>query len=335
MSSSTRSRPSASCTQRAARRAARAADRGVRRSHVPPGERRVAPDVDPGRCRRHGADGGRVLVSTLVAALNVQTVVDGVGIGAIYALMAVGIGLVFGVLRLVNFAYGQLVMAGAFALALASEWNAAASSRLLSSLADDDHGAPGLPPSSDSVTGGDARRDLRRRVPAAGDRAALVRRAGKPATALVSLNRLVSIGDVDVRRITLGRDRRRGRRAAAPHRVARTHEHQSTCARPRSISTPPGCWACGRIASSGQPFSSPTAPGRHGRGAPDRAEPARDAGIRVQRDDRRAGGRRARRDEQAVSATLGGFAIGFVSGVPAARCRPTRASTCRRCCSAS
>jgi branched-chain amino acid transport system permease protein len=36
--------------------------------------------------------------------------------------MAVGIGLVFGVLRLVNFAYGQLIMAGAFALALASEW---------------------------------------------------------------------------------------------------------------------------------------------------------------------------------------------------------------------
>ena len=33
--------------------------------------------------------------------------------------MAVGIGLVFGVLRLVNFAYGQLVMAGAYALAFA------------------------------------------------------------------------------------------------------------------------------------------------------------------------------------------------------------------------
>ena len=31
--------------------------------------------------------------------------------------MAVGIGLVFGVLRLVNFAYGQLIMAGGFALA--------------------------------------------------------------------------------------------------------------------------------------------------------------------------------------------------------------------------
>jgi branched-chain amino acid transport system permease protein len=50
-----------------------------------------------------------------------QTLADAVGLGSIYALMAVGIGLVFGVLRLVNFAYGQLVMAGAYALAYASE----------------------------------------------------------------------------------------------------------------------------------------------------------------------------------------------------------------------
>jgi branched-chain amino acid transport system permease protein len=47
---------------------------------------------------------------------------DAIGLGSIYALMAVGIGLVFGVLRLVNFAYGQLIMAGGYALALASEW---------------------------------------------------------------------------------------------------------------------------------------------------------------------------------------------------------------------
>jgi branched-chain amino acid transport system permease protein len=51
-----------------------------------------------------------------------QTLADALALGAVYALMAVGIGLVFGVLRLVNFAYGQLVMAGAFALALASQW---------------------------------------------------------------------------------------------------------------------------------------------------------------------------------------------------------------------
>ncbi len=50
-----------------------------------------------------------------------QTLADAVGLGAIYALMAVGIGLVFGVLRLVNFAYGQLIMAGAYAIAYASE----------------------------------------------------------------------------------------------------------------------------------------------------------------------------------------------------------------------
>jgi branched-chain amino acid transport system permease protein len=50
-----------------------------------------------------------------------QTLVNALGLGAVYALMAVGIGLVFGVLRLVNFAYGQLVMAGAYSLAVTSE----------------------------------------------------------------------------------------------------------------------------------------------------------------------------------------------------------------------
>jgi branched-chain amino acid transport system permease protein len=54
-------------------------------------------------------------------AVDLQVQVDAVGLGAIYALMAVGIGLVFGVMRLVNFAYGQLIMAGAFALAFASD----------------------------------------------------------------------------------------------------------------------------------------------------------------------------------------------------------------------
>jgi branched-chain amino acid transport system permease protein len=51
-----------------------------------------------------------------------QVLADATALGAVYALMAIGIGLVFGVLRLVNFAYGQLVMAGAFALALSSDW---------------------------------------------------------------------------------------------------------------------------------------------------------------------------------------------------------------------
>ncbi len=54
-------------------------------------------------------------------AVDLQVQVDAIGLGAIFALMAVGIGLVFGVMRLVNFAYGQLIMAGAFALAYASD----------------------------------------------------------------------------------------------------------------------------------------------------------------------------------------------------------------------
>ena len=67
-------------------------------------------------------------MTTLVASFAArvdrpQVLVDAIGLGAIYALMAVGIGLVFGVLRLVNFAYGQLIMAGAYALAFASEWD--------------------------------------------------------------------------------------------------------------------------------------------------------------------------------------------------------------------
>ncbi len=80
-----------------------------------------APDPDPRGRGRHADDGGRLpLVIAEVLNIDWQVLADAVGLGSIYALMAVGIGLVFGVLRLVNFAYGQLIMAGAFALAIAS-----------------------------------------------------------------------------------------------------------------------------------------------------------------------------------------------------------------------
>jgi branched-chain amino acid transport system permease protein len=61
------------------------------------------------------------VIEALDRATDAQILVDSVGQGAIYALMAVGIGLVFGVLRLVNFAYGQLIMAGAYTLAFTSD----------------------------------------------------------------------------------------------------------------------------------------------------------------------------------------------------------------------
>ena len=47
-----------------------------------------------------------------------QTIIDGIALGAIYALVAVGIALVFGVLRLINFAHGELITAGAYSLYL-------------------------------------------------------------------------------------------------------------------------------------------------------------------------------------------------------------------------
>jgi branched-chain amino acid transport system permease protein len=61
----------------------------------------------------------------ILAFLNLTwpTFANGLALGGVFALMAVGIGLVFGVLRLVNFAYGQLIMAGGFALAFGQQWN--------------------------------------------------------------------------------------------------------------------------------------------------------------------------------------------------------------------
>jgi len=58
---------------------------------------------------------------------HVQALIDAIGLGAVYALMAVGIGLVFGVLRLINFAYGQLIMIGAYMLVFTQGWGDAAS----------------------------------------------------------------------------------------------------------------------------------------------------------------------------------------------------------------
>ncbi len=53
---------------------------------------------------------------------HVQALIDAVGLGAVYALIAVGIGLVFGVLRIVNFAYGQLIMIAAYMLVFTQAW---------------------------------------------------------------------------------------------------------------------------------------------------------------------------------------------------------------------
>ena len=48
-----------------------------------------------------------------------QLTVNGITLGLLYALIAVGLALIFGVLEIVNFAHGEFLMAGAFAMAFA------------------------------------------------------------------------------------------------------------------------------------------------------------------------------------------------------------------------
>jgi branched-chain amino acid transport system permease protein len=145
-----------------------------------------------------------------LALLNIdwQTLADAVGLGSIYALMAVGIGLVFGVLRLVNFAYGQLVMAGAYAIAYGSErgWPVWAGILLCFAV------VLALSLLMDRVVF----RPLRAHSPAvmlvATFAVAFLLQSiallwfgplGKIATSLASLNRPVTIGDVNIRKITI------------------------------------------------------------------------------------------------------------------------------------
>jgi branched-chain amino acid transport system permease protein len=58
---------------------------------------------------------------------HVQALIDALGLGAVYALIAVGVGLVFGVLKIVNFAYGQLIMIAAYMLVFTQSWTSVAS----------------------------------------------------------------------------------------------------------------------------------------------------------------------------------------------------------------
>lgn len=50
--------------------------------------------------------------------MALQHLIDAMYVGGLYALMALGIGLIFGIMRLINFAHGELVMAGGYAMAL-------------------------------------------------------------------------------------------------------------------------------------------------------------------------------------------------------------------------
>lgn len=46
----------------------------------------------------------------------IQNAIDAISLGAVYALAALGIGLIFSIMRLINFAHGELIMVGGFVL---------------------------------------------------------------------------------------------------------------------------------------------------------------------------------------------------------------------------
>lgn len=48
----------------------------------------------------------------------IELFISSVGLGALYALLAIGVALLFGVLGLINFAYGEIILAAAFAMYL-------------------------------------------------------------------------------------------------------------------------------------------------------------------------------------------------------------------------
>jgi branched-chain amino acid transport system permease protein len=145
----------------------------------------------------------------MIAAVDAQTLVDALGLGAVFALMAVGIGLVFGVLRLVNFAYGQLIMVGAYTLAFTSTWPVAAS--ILACF--------GVVALLSFAMERAVFRPLRTSSPAVmlvtTFAIAFVLQAvalildirdgtiGEPAVSLAPLNQVVTIGGVDVRKVTI------------------------------------------------------------------------------------------------------------------------------------
>jgi branched-chain amino acid transport system permease protein len=61
-----------------------------------------------------------LLIAT--ASIDIQYVVDSIAYGSLFALMALSLSLLFGVMGLMNFAYGELIMAGAYTIYYTEGW---------------------------------------------------------------------------------------------------------------------------------------------------------------------------------------------------------------------
>ena len=67
----------------------------------------------------------------------IQNAVDAISLGSLFALTALGIGLIFGVMRLINFAHGDFIMVGAYALIVPSAVRVASPDRSILEIRDD------------------------------------------------------------------------------------------------------------------------------------------------------------------------------------------------------
>lgn len=65
-----------------------------------------------------------VLVLSLIvgAAEGIQYTLDSLAYGSLFAVMALGLALLFNVMGLMNFAYGELIMAGAYTMFFTRSW---------------------------------------------------------------------------------------------------------------------------------------------------------------------------------------------------------------------
>ena len=57
----------------------------------------------------------------MTAAISLQVGVDSISAGALFAVLALGLALLFGVMRLLNFAYGELIMVGGYTMYYAQD----------------------------------------------------------------------------------------------------------------------------------------------------------------------------------------------------------------------
>ena len=56
------------------------------------------------------------------ASITIQYILDSIAFGSLFALMAISLSLLFGVMGLMNFAYGELIMGGAFTMYYTRDW---------------------------------------------------------------------------------------------------------------------------------------------------------------------------------------------------------------------